>query len=411
MIFDLHHIHLPHFSIDTSKNLRKLYGVRILHDLSTQLVFFFFPIYLFEMGKNGTQLFQHIPYQLTSLQQGFVFIALFYALSRLTTLLFAIPLGAYISTIGLQKGMMYGYLFRILQFGALLYSVFNPWAIFAAAVIDGLYTILFWNSYLTYLSQSAHKKNMGKDLGFLQICMQLLAAVSPAVGGALAYSFGYDALFMLAISLSIGVFLIMTTMESKRQQDTLSIQEFIAWMKEKRFEQAALSFAGRYINDVTLFIWPLYVYLILGTVARVGYLYTVSLFMAFMVTLFVGMYIDNSKSRRPFMFSGGVISLLWLARTQVFSVWGIALVDAVTRLTSNFHWLFFDMILLRRGKGRQALSYFMYREVIRSVTALVFWITFGVFFVVYDSWNGLFILAAAAVLLSLYMKDIKPAKV
>jgi len=100
-----------------------------------------------------------------------------------------------------------------------------------------------------------------------------------------------------------------------------------------------------------------------------------------------------------------VLTILWLARTQVLSIVSIALIDVVDRLTSNFHWLFYDMVLIRRSKGSNALSYFVYREMILNATAMLFWTVFMGFFVFDYGWNSLFLFAAVGVGLSLLVKD------
>ena len=146
-------------------------------------------------------------------------------------------------------------------------------------------------------------------------------------------------------------------------------------------------------------------FIFLGSVDKVGYLYTISLFIAMMFTFFVSVYIDHTKSRKPFLLSGGVLTALWLIRTQFLSILGIAIIDVVDRLTSNFHWLFYDMIMMKRGKGRNALSYFVYREIILNITSICFWSIFATFFVVGLGWDSLFLFAAIGVSLSVLMKD------
>jgi hypothetical protein len=110
------------------------------------------------------------------------------------------------------------------------------------------------------------------------------------------------------------------------------------------------------------------------------------------LSLFIGAKLDKREHKRPFFISGGLLSLLWVIRSQIIGYWSIALVDAFDKLTGSFHWLFFDRVLISRGKGREAFSYFIYREIIISVTVVVFWPL---------EWKGLFIMAAVGVLMSL----------
>jgi hypothetical protein len=120
----------------------------------------------------------------------------------------------------------------------------------------------------------------------------------------------------------------------------------------------------------------------------------------------VGFYIDHTKSKRPFFASGAVLSLLWMARMHIWSFWHIAVINIIDKLTGDFHWLFYDTAFMRRGKGSQAFSFFVYREVIISISALIFWsLVVGLFTTVASGWTGLFVLASVGVLLTVLIKE------
>jgi len=59
-----------------------------------------------------------------------------------------------------------------------------------------------------------------------------------------------------------------------------------------------------------------------------------------------------------------------------------------------------------RGKGREGLSYFTYRQMISSVAAIVFWsLVFFLFYFFGNAWTSLFVTAAVGVLLTLLVKE------
>ncbi len=125
-------------------------------------------------------------------------------------------------------------------------------------------------------------------------------------------------------------------------------------------------------------------------------------------TFFIGKYIDHHKNKKPFYLSGGFISFLWIARTQVFDVWGIALVDTFDKLATNVYALFFDSMFMKRGKGHLSDEYFTYLELILNINRVIFWSMFGVFFIFFSSWNSLFIFAGVTVLVGLLISEKKP---
>ena len=153
-------------------------------------------------------------------------------------------------------------------------------------------------------------------------------------------------------------------------------------------------------------LWPIYVFLFLNRVDRVGWLYSLSFLLAMLLSILMGIYIDHSRHRRSFLVSGGVLSLLWIIRANVWSIWGMALVDAADRLIGNFHWLWYDTLLYRTGQTHHAWWYFTVRELVISLTGVVFWLAVGLTFILIENaWLGLFGLAAVGVLLSALMSD------
>jgi hypothetical protein len=190
------------------------------------------------------------------------------------------------------------------------------------------------------------------------------------------------------------------------ERDEVSWRELWFWISDRRFIKLGASIAGKTVYDLAVYVWPLYVFLLLGNTERVGLLYGLSFLLSIAASVFIGHHLDRDEQRRPFAVSGGLLSALWLIRSRLLDFWSLALVDAFDKITGNFHWLFFDRVLLNRGKGRQAFSYFMYRELIISATIVVFWAFFALMFVAWAiEWNGLFVIGAVGVLLSLLIRN------
>lgn len=403
-----HHLHLPSLSwsfvkTDNSQNLKFLYAIRVGRDLVMKLSIFFLPIFLYQQGSEDS--FWNF-LSGGELQRGVLLLAVFYLIHRITVFISGIQIGKLIAKLGYQHAMMIGFgLFGV--FLTLLYVKTNPgWLLLLASIVSGLETNFFWNSYFTLISKYTRQKHMGSNMGIVNFLAQLSQAIAPAIGGLLVVNFGFNSLFMVGLVGAIACLLFVLGLDLKKENDRVSWKEFADWLKEKTFVRLALSQVGRYINDATLIFWPLYVFLLLGTVDRVGYLYTFSLFLALMVSFGVGIYIDHQKNKKPFFISGGVLSVLWILRSQVVSFWQVAIIDAFERLSNNFYAIFHDAIAFKRGKGRQALSYFLYREMLMSLGGIIFWIfVIGVFFIFQDPWLVLFSLPAMGVLLGLLIQE------
>lgn len=397
------HLQLPHFDFDSSQRLNTLYAIRVARDLVYKLAFFFLPIYLYQHGSKDS--FWHfLPGG--ELQRGILLLAIFYFIHRLTVFLSAIPIGKFQVKIGYKKSLLIGFSLYAVFLSTLYASEQPGWVLLIGAVINGLETNFFWNSFYPLISKFTRKQHMGQNLGLVQFLLQVAQALAPALGGVLIVAFGFQSLFMVGLIGVLTAIIFTLQLELSKEYDRVSWHELKDWLEEASFVRLVSSQAGRYINDASVNLWPLYVFLILGAVDRVGYLYTLSLFLAMILSFLVGFYIDHKKNKRPYFVSGGMLTVLWLLRTQVFSVWQIVVVDTFEKITGSFHWLFFDATSIKRGKGGQALSYFVYREMIMSLFAMLFWVVIGaVFLFVSNPWTGLFLVAAVGVMMSLAVKE------
>lgn len=401
----LPHLHFPHFKfqIDNGHNLKMLYGIRVLRELINNLCFFFLPLYLFQLGPqfpwfDGTTL--------TDFQKGMILVGAHFLLYRLAMLISVMPIGKLVTTkIGFKNSFVISRILTVAVFVLLQASVTWPALALAAAFLDGIEGAFFWPLFYSVFGKNSRQKRVGEDLGFLQFLLHFVAMAAPAIGGVVAVFLGFDKLFLFGVILALVSVIFAVSMYSEKTGSKPSFKELWSWLKESRYRRLSLSYIGRYMNDSVLTVWPLYVFLILGGTEKVGYLYSISMFIAMVISFFIGFYIDHHQSKKPYFFSGGIMSLLWFLRGQVFDIWSIAFVDVANRLFSSFHWLFYDSLLIKRGSGNRIYPFFIYREVVMSLGAIVMWLFFLGLFMVATDWRVLFVVAAVGIALSLLMSE------
>lgn len=399
-----HHLHLPHITFDNTKNLKLLFGIRVIRDLVNKMAMFFLPIYLFTLGSTTNYLSF---LSLSDFQKGMITISFYYIIVGIISFLLGVPGGIVLRKIGYQKSFVFSFLVRSLFFILMFFAKGSALFLIPAALLDALNSQLFWGGYYSLLSKNAKKTNMGKDVGVLYTLLQIVAVISPAISGLIAYLVGIEVLFLIGLVFMMLSSFLALNMNLKVVTNTISYKEFFEWIKETRFMTLSASFGGKYLYDAAIYLWPLYIYSLLGSIDRVGYLYTVSLFLAMLFTYFAGDYIDQHKSKKPFYFSGGFLSLLTALRTQVVTIWGIAFVDTFDKLVSNVYNLYFDTMFIKRGKGHSSDSFFIYREMMLNVSMVIFWSFVALFFIFFSGWKSLYILASVGVLVGLLMKDSK----
>lgn len=394
------HLKLTQFGVSHTANLRWLYLNRVLRDLANKLVYFFLPIFLFQFGQENLVNLTN----LDSFKSGFLMIIAFFFVVRPINALLIIPFARVTFKIGHRRALAYSYFFRALGYAFLYLSVDQPICIIFAAILDGVQGALFWPSYQTILSKQTHAETMGKNLGLLQFVLQLVSVLAPALAGLVVLYLGFDTLFLIGVLVSLASLITVLMLDLPQERDKIGLKEFITWAKERRYIKFALAIGSRYVSEVVLFLWPLYLFILLKNIERVGYLHSVSLFLSMMLTIFLTFKIDKIKSRKFFKFSGLILAAIWLIRVNLVSVWGIALVDAFDRLVSNFHWLFFDVAFYKRSKGSQAFSFFVYSELIQHSVMSVIWLLAGILFLSNSIWTTLFVVAAFTTILTTLMQ-------
>lgn len=398
-----HHWYFPRITVDASRNMRILFGIRVLRELATKFSLFFLPVFLFQLGLKAHAFAN---WGLTPFQGGAILLALFSIFDSVAALVLAIPAGDFIRRYGYSAGLILSHLLYAVALISLRFSIGNLHWLWLAAIADGVNGVLMWGTFNTLFVKGAHKARMGEDLGVVQALLNVIWMVAPALSGVVILLIGYEFLFSAGLVM-VGLAIVLAAfLNIPHERDDISLHELMLWLKDRRFVKLSLSIAGKTVYDVSIFVWPLYVFILLGNTEKVGLVYGIGFLLSIVASLFIGQKLDHDERRRPFAISGGFLSVLWAIRSQVFDFWSLALIDAFDKITGNYHWLFFDRVLLNRGKGRQAFSYFMYREIIINVTVAIFWVLFALMFLIAKiEWRGLFVMASVGVLMSLLINN------
>lgn len=384
-----------------TKNLKYIYAIRLIRELANQLMVFFLPIYFFNLRFSFMSSFG-----LSTLQEGIFNVVIVYTTVHIISFLSAIPIAKILLKFGIRQGFLMGHLFYALFVLCLYLSKDNAYFVLIAALLNGFQTNLFWNSYYYSLSRNSDQNKISANLGLINFLLNLLAMISPALGGLIIVTLGYQTLFLLGLAIVLLGVIFSILLDNVKVRDSISYKEFFKWMSEPGFRRLALTFTGRCFNDATITLWALYMFILLGNVQGLGYLYSLSLFLALFISYGAGSLIDKHKNSKQFLFSGGILSVFWVLRGFILNIWSIAILNAFDKLTASFHWLFFDRTWLLRGKGREALSYFTYRQMIYSLAAILFWLIVALLFYFFIfAWKSLFIVAAIGVLLTLLVKE------
>lgn len=389
-----HHLSLPF--LGHNRDFFWLFLSKVTRSLAEATGFFFLPIFIFK--------------QATNLRQGLIMVALFYMSWGLVKVLAIFPSAKYIQKTGLRNAMILGtgcYVFGFLFLYSLRYS---PLSWFFSLISFGIATPLYWISYLTFFSRKMKLAYSGREVGGVQFFSKLLNALLPLLGGGLYAVQGFESVILLSLIFLIASSFILLQTSNPKVKDVVSLSELRSWVQESKFRKVLVAFSGKNLADSVMVLWPLYLLLLVGSVEKVGYFYSVVLIIALILTYFTGWYLDHRKSKRPFYFSGMVRSLAFMFRAFVFQIWSLIMVDVLEQLASSIYVPFFDTLFLRRSRGKQALSFYAYRELVISASSVIIWLGILCIFLFFNNWIVMFMIASIGMLFSLLLEEKADAK-
>lgn len=395
-----HAFHLNHQIFPSS--LKVLFVAKIFHAIGMNLAIFFLPLYLYSVGRE-------LPFlatlSLTPFQMGMLFMGGFFFIQRLLILFTSIPISVLISKIGVRNGLIFGQLLNVIILGLFSMAGDRPELFALILLLEAIKIPLFWTSYFSLFSTFAIYEKMGMSVGTIEFFTRLIQVAIPAVTGFVIMQFGFPQLFLFGMTFHLLSVAILLLMEERPVFGVPSLQEFISWLKEQEFRKLSVSIFGKYFADSLQFLWPFFVFLLIGSVERVGVLYSLVFFLSLLAVYFVGWFVDHNRSLKPFNISGVLIGAVWVGRAYATTIWGIIVIDTFDKLAQSVYSPFYESLLLRRGKGSGALAYFTYREIIISLSGILFWAVFAIYFLFFDTWSNFLLLGVLGMLCSLQLRD------
>ncbi len=413
-----HNLHVPWFEFDQGHDLKLLYILQTIKVFVDKFALFFLPIFLYGQAQswnvagpieqNGA-IPWWVPVQLltlTDVQLGMLLIAVFFIVYRFSVLVCAPLVGIMLQKYGNRLSLTLGYGAFGLSIVSLHAAILHPIFIFTAAIFQGISVAFTLIIEPAILAENALKSNIGKDIGLGRFLMQLANMSAPMLGGLVIVYLGYQSLFLIGLGILVILLLILQGISGKKVKHTLQMEDARYLLKNRSFQSMIVSSIGRYFNDVGMLLWPVYLFALLGSVDKVGFLYAASFFFAMLASMIGGVQIDMQKTKKPYFGSGAVLAGLWIVRIYVFNPLSIAFVDALDRLVANYHWMYFETSLLKAARTKNPVIFLVLRTMVISAASICTWIGIAILFVfVIESWKGLFVMAAVGVLSSLLIQD------
>lgn len=343
---------------------------------------------------------------------GVMMLLWFIVVLRLIVVLFVIWISNFvIRKIGYKKSVLLSVILNIFSFYCLSLAerTGNPIWILVSAFVLGLAICTYWIPFESLIPENTSEKKMGSAFGALEVVSQIGQVIAPIIGALVAINFGFDALFVWGMVFLAFSSVPMFFLRKHEHKDSVSWGEFWKWSREKTFMKLGVASAGRMISDVVYVdLWPVYVFLLIGSIESIGWLKSVVILATAFFTWIVSKRFDRAKNNLLQIVGVGGGLIFWTLRLMVRTLPMVILVDTLDRYFATASRVFFFGKLFRRAKGNETFSFIVYWELWQSAGVmlvaliLILWLyLFGMF----GFWPMAFGMAALGSVLSLLVEE------
>ncbi len=299
----------------------EFYIYLILRTIAFSLSALFLPIYLYV--DKGYSLFQ---------------ISIFFTINQLLFSIFVPFSGYIIKKIGVKHSIalhlpfisLFWYLLRFLSgnFVSDLPLIFFMFFIRTAskAPTGAAQSLFIQNNLL----KSGH---FGHSLAIKNIILIMAAIISPICGGIIAMLFGFDMFFNVAIVIMLSAAIPFFLTKDKYFDIKYTPSKLFSFLKHEISKDYIASLAGLAIPEVVLWIfWPLFVFLIVGSTFKLGFVTSISSLIAIVATHFIGKKLDGKNPEKILKKITYMSTTVFLVRTIFATPLVIMLMDAINKV-------------------------------------------------------------------------------
>lgn len=287
-------------------SLSSMYWNVFLRGIGTSLMSLFVPVYIFLIGKD-----------LGGIVMGLQLIALYLIVQRSLLFLVTVPMAKVIERLGFRLSVLLGSSFLVVYYLVPILGGKTVGTVIVMALITVVSIPLYWLSRHSMLSVDGVKDKFGKEVSMVTLLERGAGVLAPIVGGVVVTLFGFNVLFALGAVIVMLSCVPLFYMKHHVKDGQISWSSFLEWVGNKKKKHLWKAFAGEGVDAVVgAFFWPVYVYVLVGSLEVLGGLTSVSMLAAMVTTYLAGRLFDRARARggledeRIYWWSGGVLSVL-----------------------------------------------------------------------------------------------------
>lgn len=363
--------------------ISEVYISRALRAFGLSMIGIFIPIYLYQSGYS------------------IAVVALFFAVANVTRLVVLPVTGVLLARLGVKRVLILGQLPAVLYILLLTVADAHIGYFLLTAVMLGVELGLFWSAHHFELSHARTKEKTSRQIGVVFMLLSVAQALGPLIGGIIATQFGIHYAFMVAVFLLVAAAYAFTRSPDQASNARFNWRDSFRgwkWMQKDIVANAANGFQ----SDAAVFIWPLFIFLFLGTYEKVGVVVSLSLATAIVAIYFIARRGDQGKNWQQLHLGSKSAALVHLSRPFAQTLGTATGVNVIHEVASYLYKIPFMSYYYEHASGApNRIAYITRMEVGVAIGVMVHWTSVAVLSLLFPLQIALvlvFVCAGAAVL-------------
>lgn len=334
--------------------LNEIYWFMSLRALALSLVTIFVPIYLYNLGWEFSNIF------------------LYYIYLYFFEFFFEYLAASLIKKFGPKHVMIASLPPLIFHVWQLLTMAEYRWSPVFLAISLSLSLAFFWEGYHYDFSRAKHAKRATKEVGKVLILLTVISSLGPFLGGVMADFWGinYPLTFVILLLFIASMFLLKTK-DSNFRKGKLDLQR----VNINNIKKHIVSYVGLGWESVSgVQIWPLFLFLIVGSYEGVGLITSFSLVLSVFVIYYLGKKADEGK-RLSYLKKGSfAVTIASIAQVFVKTPMQAALINLVRALAQSIFKPPFDSEYYLHADEEARSEYIYFMESAVDFSRLIFYL-------------------------------------
>lgn len=309
------HLHYLHHAL--KREMTELYAATLIRGLALGMLGLFTPLYFFKEGW--------------SIELIIIWFAINYIIFGLLAPFGAMLTGKY----GHEKTMAISVPISLVYYVLLFYLPQVPWFFWASSAILGLMKAIYWVAYHAEFASIGNKKEIGEEIGFLRVLVTLIGIVAPALGGYIISQWGFEYVFIVGGILIVTSIIPLLSTKQKWDPINISYKQCAKLLQSKKLKSDLLGHMATGETLVAQAIWPIWLFMIIPSYTDVGILTTVTIFLSFIIMLWIGKLSNHKNKSSLIKKAGGAVSFSWLIRAFAYNPITIFFSDTMYKISAK----------------------------------------------------------------------------